>query len=197
MDGVVLRWRVTDLLTQTKSEAMWDFIPGLESAAEYAAFEAYRDQDPKHRTLIATARRSGFSYPVVLAAYRGNFWADRVELYDVHRAEQRAVERAKQEAIADLAWAERRAELLAKLNDVSLQGLDQLAHDLATRRTRLRPNELKQITDVLLRYGNLANGDATDRVANVIDLSNASPEQLEALESLRELEKSGDDGESD
>jgi uncharacterized protein with PIN domain len=176
---------------------MWDFIPGLESAAEYAAFEAYRDQDPKHRTMASAARRSGLPYPSVSKMAKGNFWIDRVALYDQHRAETRAIERAKQDAISDATWAEMRAELLAKLREVSLEGLDQLAHDLATRRTRLRPNELKQITDVLLRFGNLANGDATDRVANVIDLSNASPEDLAALERLRQFEKSDDDEGSD
>jgi hypothetical protein len=171
---------------------MWDFIPGLESSAEYAAFEDYRDQDPKHRTLASAARRSGMPYPSVVKMAKGNFWADRVELYDKHRAEIRAVERAKQDQLQDATWAEKRAELLAKLGEITLAGMDQLIHDLSNRRTRLRPNELKQLADLQLRFGNLANGDATDRVANVIDLSQASPEALAALESLREL-GNGDD----
>ncbi len=170
-------------------EYLWDFIPGLETSDAYGAFEDYRDQDPKHRTLISVARRSGVPYTSVCRWNRENYWADRVASYDAHRAAQRGVERARLELAADETWAEQRAEILAKIRTVSLQGLDQLAHDLANRRTRMRPNELKQLTDLLLKFGNLANGDATDRVDNVIDLSNASPEQLAALESLREYGK--------
>ncbi len=174
-------------------EYLWDFIPGLESSDAYAAFEDYRDQDPKHRTLASCARRSGCSYPNVTRWARENYWTDRVASYDAHRAAQRSEERQRLELAADETWAEQRAEVLAKLRAVSLQGLDQLAHDLANRRTRMRPNELKQLTDLLLKFGNLANGDATDRVDNVIDLSQATPEQLAALESLREFGKSDDD----
>lgn len=171
----------------------WEYIPGLESSDAYAAFEDYRDQDPKQRTLISASRRSGVPYPTVLKWSRENFWIDRVASYDIARAQVRAQERERIEAQEATAWAEQRAEILAKLREVSLQGLDQLAHDLANRRTRLRPNELKQITDLLLKFGNIENGDPTEIVDNQIDLSQATPEQLAALESLRELGKSEDE----
>ncbi len=165
---------------------LWEYIPGLETSDAYAAFEDYRDQEPQHRTLASCARRSGSAYPTVSKWHRENYWSDRVTSYDQHRAAQRALERVKLEQESDVTWAEARAEILAKIRTVSLQGLDQLAHDLENRRTRMRPNELKQLTDLLLKFGNLANGDATDRVDNVIDLSNASNEDLAALERLRE-----------
>jgi len=186
--GLCYNARVSTL----SEEKYWDFIPGLESSDAYAAFEDYRDQDPKHRTLASAARRSGLAYHQVSRWSRENYWADRVESYDAARAAARTVERLKLEQADDEAWAVQRAELLGKLREVALHGLDQLVHDLTHRRTRLRPNELKQIADVLLKYGNLANGDVTERVDNVIDLSNASEEQLAALESLRELGKSGE-----
>lgn len=171
-------------------DTLWDFIPGLETSDAYAAFEDYRDQDPKHRTLASAARRSGASYPTIARWAKENYWHDRVEAYDKHRADMRARELARQDAADAETWAEQRAEILAKLRQASLQGLDQLVHDLANRRTRMRPNEIKQITDLLLKFGNLANGDATERVDNVIDLSQASDEDLAALERLRSLEKS-------
>ena len=185
-----------DAHVSNPEEHYWEFIPGLESSDAYAAFEDFRDQDPRHRTLASAARRSGVAYPTIQRWARENFWHDRCESYDAMRAATRATERRKLETEADQAWAEQRAELLAKLREAALHGLDQLVHDLTNRRTRLRPNELKQITDVLLKYGNLANGDVTERVDNVIDLSNASEEDLAALERLRQFEKSGhDDGE--
>ena len=177
------------------TENYWDYIPGIESADAYAAFEGYRDQDPKHRTIASAARRAGLPYPTVWRWSKENFWVDRVAYYDQHRAAARAAERQRLEQVEDVAWSEQRAELLGKLRELALHGLDQLTHDLANRRARLRPNELKQIADVLLKYGNLANGDATERVDNVIDLSNASDEDLAALERLRQCEKSDRDDE--
>lgn len=171
----------------------WEYIPGLDTADAYAAFEDYRDQDPRHRTLASAARRSGVSYPTVFRWSKENFWIDRVASYDLHRAEQRAIERRKLEQAADETWAEQRAEVLAKLRDIALGGLDQLAHDLANRRTRLRPNELKQLADVLLKYGNLANGDATEHVAHELDLSQCTTEELAAFERLRELGQKSDE----
>ncbi len=176
-----------------QDEYLWDFIPGLETSDAFAAFEDYRDQDPKHRTLASAARRSGSPYPTVCRWARENYWADRVSAYDQHRAAQRAVERERQDKQDAVTWAEQRAEILARLNEITRAGMDQLIHDLSNRRTRLRPNELKQLADLQMRYGNLANGDATERVDNVIDLSNASDEDLAALERLREHGKSDDD----
>ena len=182
------------------TESLWDYIPGLEKPDQYAAFEFYRDSAPRIRSLADTARACGISYGTLTRWAKENYWADRVASYDLHRNEQRALERVKAEQIADATWAEKRAEVLAKINQISLTALDQLQHDLGQRRGRMRPNEIKQLTELLLRFGNLANGDATEQVANVIDLRNASDEDLAALERLRNLEKDADqddDGKKD
>ncbi len=167
------------------SDQLWEYIPGLETAEQYNAFEFYRDQAPKVRSLADTARACGYSYAQIWRWGREGFWPDRVQAYDLARAEQRSIERARAEQIADVQWAERRAEILAKINAISLQALDQLLYDLSHRRTRMRPNEIKQLTELLLRFGNLANGDATEKVATTIDLRNASDDDLAALERLR------------
>lgn len=176
-------------------EPYWEYIPGIESAEAYSAFEDYRDMDPKHRTYAAVTRRAGVPYSSVLRWSRENFWIDRVAHYDMYRAEQRQAELRRLETADVEAWSDQRAELLATLREVGLHALDQLAKDLKDRRTRLRPNETKQLLDVLLKYGNLANGDVTERVDNVLDLSQASDDDLAALERLRELGKSDDEDE--
>lgn len=165
---------------------MWTFIEGLESSDAYAAFEEHRDQDPRHRSLASTARRYGVAPTTIYRWSKENYWESRIQSYDAHMAALRAAELAQREQTAVRAWGERREELLALGEEAALLGLEQNLHDLKTRRGRMRWNEAKGLLGVVLREGNLANGDATDRVDNVIDLSNASDETLAALEQLRE-----------
>jgi len=182
---------------QPQPPRIWEYIDGLETPDQYQAFEYYRDRDPRMRSLADTARGTGVGYAAILRWAHENFWEGRAQDYDTHRIEQRTLERTRAELVVDRNWAERRADILSNLEALALAGASQLLHDLQTRRTRLRPNELKQITDILLRFGNLANGDATEKVDTHVDMSDLSDEQLQALEFLRERRSSENDGDED
>ena len=173
---------------------IWDYCPGYEAPEAYDAFAHYRDTGPAKRTLAHTARTLGASYAQVCRWARTCGWDERCLSYDAHRALERDRMRAAAEKQIDEAWSVKRAALLAELNDVTSLGLAQLVHDLRQRRTRLRPNELRQLLESEIKWGNLANGDATDRVDLGYDLGNMSDEQLAALEAVRHLPKK-DDGE--
>ncbi len=182
---------MTDQIDESRA---WEYCPGWEPPEAYEAFQCYRDQGPR-RTLARTARTLGASYGGVVRWSALYLWSERCASYDTHRERERAAARARAETLADEKWAERRAALLADLNEVADLGAQQLLHDLTTRRTRLRPNELRQIVETLVKWQNLANGDATEKVDLGYDLANMSDEQLQALESIRTLPTKGSDDE--
>lgn len=171
----------------TDESPSWEYVPGFETPESYQAFEFYRDSDPRFRSLTNTASALGKTYAAVWRWSHLYLWAERVQSYDTHRAREREALRREAEASADRKWADERAELLHKLGALVNQGLLKTLHDLQSGRITLRPNELKQLTDVLLKYANLANGDATDKVDVTHDLSNMSDEQLASLSWLRDM----------
>lgn len=164
-------------------------MEGFESPDQYDAFEYFRDAGPRARTLRSTAVALRLPESSVHRWAREKLWAERAAAYDAHRIEQRAALLAARDKEADEAWAERRANALRKLEQLADEGLDRMIADMRKRGHVLRPNELRQIVQVFLREGNLAHGEATDRVEMPFDLSNASPEQLASLEGLRALQK--------
>ena len=182
---------------QPEPPKIWEFVDGLETSDQYQAFEFYRDREPRLRSLRDTAIATGIPYGTICKWARMNYWDGRAQDYDTHRIEQRATERARAELLVDRTWAERRADVLANLEALAIRGAAQLAHELATGRTRMRFNELKQVSDLLLRFGNLANGDATEKVDTHVDLSDLSDEQLHALEFLRGRRSTEDGGDED
>ncbi len=175
----------------------WDFIPGFEPSDAYEAFAHYRDLGAK-RTLTRCARDLGIGPGTVVRWARLYLWADRVQSYDTHRAAERERLRAIADADADAKWADVRKERLEQLNELADLGAAQLIHRLRTRRGEMRPNELVQITRLLMHFGNLANGDATEKVDGLPDLSNMSDEQLtayrEAVSLVRAHRSKSDDG---
>ena len=174
MSGVIPQ----DLTAESQA---WEFCPGFETPESYDAFQHYRDTGPAHRTLARTARDLGIGPGTVYRWAQQYLWADRVLSYDAHREAERASLRKAAEGRVDAAWAETRADLLRQLHELTDLGIGQLLTDLRQRRTRLRPNELRQLTETLIKWSNLANGDLTEKVDSGLDLSQLSGEQLAAL----------------
>lgn len=170
-----------------EQQPVWSFIEGFESPEQYDAFEYFRDAGPRARSFRGTAVALRIPEHSVSRWAREKLWVERAQAYDTHRIEQRAALLAARDQEADEAWAERRANALRKLEQLADEGLDRMIADMRKRGHVLRPNELRQIVQVFLREGNLAHGEATDRVEMPFDLSNASPEQLASLEGLRAL----------
>ncbi len=170
-------------------EALWSYVPGFESPDQYEAFEHYRDAGPRLRTLAGTARALRIAYGTVFQWSQQKGWAERVLAFDGHRIAQRAELARAREQTADIAWAEKRAEILERWSSILGEELTRFEASLRKRSGAMRPNELTRALDILIKYSNLANGDATERIDVPIDLSNHTPEQLEALEALRQLQK--------
>lgn len=168
-------------------EAFFSYVPGFESPDQYEAFEHYRDAGPRLRSLADTARALRLSYGAVNTWAREKGWAERVLAYDAHRIAQRNELARAREQQADLAWADKRAELLERWHGLLKEELVRFEASLRKRSGSMRPNELTRALDVLIKYSNLANGDATERIDVPLDLSQHTPEQLEALEALRSL----------
>ncbi len=192
--GVCYTSRVTttpDLLADLTEPdaAAWDYIAGFEAPEAYDAFAYYRDLGPRARTLSGTARALGLGPGTVATWARRGMWAERAASYDQHRAREREVLRKSAEAEADQKWADTRAERLEQLNEIADLGAAQLVHRLRNRRGELRPNELVQVARLLLHFGNLANGDATEKIDGLPNFSNMSDSELrahrEAVELLR------------
>lgn len=177
--------------------AFWDYIPGFEPPERYDAFAHYRDTGPARRTLSGTARALGLGPGTITRWAREGLWAERCASYDTHRTREREAMRAAAEAAVDADWATKRADLLAELHEIATTGAAQLAHRLRTRGGELRPNELVQVARVLMHFGNLANGDATEKVDGLPDLTNMNDEQLRAFraatETVRKTLGSNDD----
>ena len=172
-------------LTEPDAPA-WDFIEGFESPEAYDAFAYYRDLGPARRTLTGVARALGVGPGTITRWARHGMWADRCASYDKHRARERERMRAAAEQAVDQDWATKRAELLAELHEAASLGAAQLLHRLRTRRGEMRPNEVVQMARVLMHFGNLANGDATEKVDGLPDLSNMNDEQLRAFRAATE-----------
>lgn len=173
-------------LTEPDAPA-WDYIAGFEAPEAYDAFAYYRDLGPRSRTLSGTARALGLGPGTVATWARRGMWAERAASYDQHRACERETLRKVAEADVDQKWADKRAERLEQLNEIADLGASQLVHRLRNRRGELRPNELVQVARLLLHFGNLANGDATEKVAGLPDYSMLSDEQLRAQREAVEL----------
>lgn len=170
-------------------EQFWSYVPGFESPDQYEAFEHYRDAGPRLRSLADTARALRLSYGTVNAWAREKGWAERVLAFDGHRIAQRAELARAREQEQDQAWAEKRSELLERWHSLLKEELVRFEASLRKRSGSMRPNELTRALDILIKYSNLANGDATERIDVPLDLSNHTPEQLEALEALRALQR--------
>lgn len=162
----------------------WDYIEGLESPEQFEAFAHYRDLGPARRTLARVARDLCQPYGAVTRWARQCLWDERAQSYDKHRIAERARMRAAAEQEADQDWATQRAELLKDLHANVATAMGQLANKLATRRGEMRPNEITQALRVLLHFGNLAAGDATERVdlGEEIDYSSLTAEEIAALD---------------
>jgi hypothetical protein len=180
---------VTDTLSDSPS---WDFVPGFEPPEAYDAFAHYRDLGSRQRTCAQVARDLGIGPGTIARWARDFLWRDRALSYDAHRAGERERLRVEAEALVDIKWAQTRADRLAQLNELADLGMAQLLHRLKNRRGELRPNEVTQINRLLLHFGNLANGEATERVDGIPDYSNISEEQLKALAILRTLRSDKD-----
>ncbi len=170
-------------------ETFWSYVPGFESPDQYEAFEHYRDAGPRLRTLASTARALRLGYGVVCTWAREKGWEERALLFDGHRIAQRATLARAREQELDVAWADKRTELLERWHGILAEELARFEASLRKRSGAMRPNELTRALDILIKYSNLANGDATERIDVPIDLSHHTPEQLEALEALRGLQK--------
>jgi hypothetical protein len=170
-------------------EQFWSYVPGFESPDQYEAFEHYRDSGPRLRSLAGTSRALRIGYGTVVTWAREKGWDERVLAYDAHRIAQRAELARAREQEQDVAWAEKRTELLERWHGLLSEELVRFEASLRKRSGSMRPNELTRALDVLIKYSNLANGDATERIDVPIDLSNHTPEQLAALEGLRALQR--------
>ncbi len=170
-------------------EQFWSYVPGFESPDQYEAFEHYRDAGPRLRSLADTARALRISYNSVVTWAREKGWAERALAFDGHRIAQRQeLARAREQATDEL-YAEKRARLLERWGGLLEEELVRFEASLRRRSGAMRPNELTRALDIFIKYSNLANGDATERIDVPLDLSNHTPEQLEALEALRQLQK--------
>ena len=167
---------------QIPEEQFWSYVPGFESPDQYEAFEHYRDAGPRLRSLADTARAMRLSYGTIVTWARERGWDERAEAYAAARERE-----------VDERWADKRAKLLEQAHGLVVEELGRLVVALRKRSGAMRPNELARWADILLKYGNLANGDATERVDVPIDLSNHTPEQLAALEGLRALQRKSDE----
>jgi len=167
----------------------WEYVPGFELPEAYQAFEFYRDSDPRVRSISTTAAALGYTYARVLRWANLGMWRERVASYDSHRDAERLKALEAAQARANQSWAEERAEVLTQAGAIVKQQLLKTLSDVQTGRLTLRPNELKQLLDVYLKYSNLANGDATERVDGIPDFSNMSDEQIAGLAFLRDLAK--------
>lgn len=175
-------------MTDIQDSPAWDYVDGFDTPQSYEAFEYYRDSSPRLRTFVDTAIACNVSTGTIYRWAEMYLWRERVASFDNFRARQRDALRATRETEIDTAWAEKRGELLEKAHAAATAELTRLMHDLGKRRRTMRPNELIRLLDYVTKYGNLANGDATERVDVPIDLSNMTPERLHALEALRELQ---------
>ncbi len=170
-------------------EQFWSYVPGFESPDQYEAFEHYRDSGPRLRALAGTARALRLSYGTLCTWAREKGWDERALAYDQHRIAQRQSLMQAREIEQDQAWADKRTELLERWHSLLAEELVRFEASLRKRSGSMRPNELTRALDILIKYSNLANGDATERIDVPIDLSNYSPEQLAALEPLRALQR--------
>lgn len=159
-------------------------MPELESPEQFEAFAHYRDLGPGRRTLARVARDLCQPYGSVTRWAKHCAWDIRAKSYDEHRIAERTRLREQAEQAADVEWAEQRAEHLRELSELVSIGVGQLTHRLRTKRGEMRPHEITQALRVLLHFGNLAAGDATERVdvEGEIDYSDATDEELAVLD---------------
>lgn len=165
----------------------WDHVPNFESAEEYHAFAHYRDMGPSHRTLSGVARDLGVSPGTVAAWARSKLWAERCASYDRFRIAEREARRKAAEAAADSTWAEERAELLAKATRITNIALAQLVERLERRIAGgMADQHTVRMLDVLMKWRNLAEGEATERVdvSGQIDYSGLTDEELRTLDKV-------------
>lgn len=178
-------WGCGAILGRVDNLPAWEYTPGLETYEQYSAFQYYRDLGPR-RTFSRTARDLTLAYPTVVRWASGCLWNERCESYDQHRERERAAARVRAEAHADQDWAKRRAEVLADLEELWADAAGKIRRGLVNGSVQVTPQALVQIGRLLLHFGNLAAGDATERVDvdGQIDYSNLSDAELVQLHEL-------------
>ena len=160
-------------------QPLWSYLEGFDTPVEsYEAFEFFRDAGPRARSFRSTAVALRIPEATVGRWAREKLWLERAQAYDAHRIEQRAALLAARDQETDEAWAERRADALRKLEQLALEGLDRMIADMRKRGHVLRPNELRMLVHEYFHQGNLAHGEATERVEMPFDLSHHTDDQL-------------------
>lgn len=165
----------------------WDYLPDFETSEQFYAFAYYRDLGPTQRTYAQVARAFSIGYATVVNWAKDKLWTDRVADYDrAQIAEREALVEAKAKE-HNLAWAEQRAALLETAKTLTESSLEALLLRVKRGDRELKPNEIRLMLETLIKWQNLAHGDATEKVDVNHDMSNYSDEDIAILEKARSL----------
>ena len=167
---------------------LWSRLPG-ETEAAFAAFEIYRNELKKPRSLKKLARKMGTSYGVLgnwSSQYR---WSSRAKAWDSHcaRARDKVVlsEQAKIAREQLRAWE--RVRSIAEATLVRL-GQDIVSKDEKAAGNNIGYNGAVQALQCATSAERLILGEVTERTESAtkhsLDLSKLTDEELKTLEAL-------------
>lgn len=166
----------------------WDFQSGIDNSTSWAAFEYYRAL-PHPRKLRDVAQVFNVSYGAVAGWANDGLWRDRALAWDRHLStiQKEVVEDATRETAAEM--AERHGDMLRKSFDLVERELGKMHKESidSPGAMLLRPKELLQFQDTVVKLERLVKGQATDitKDAEDLDLSKLSDQELEELDRLR------------
>lgn len=164
--------------------APWDFQPGVDTPETWPVFAWYL-QLPAPRRLKAVALAFGLNVATVSNWAKRDLWVERALHWDKRMLQTR------QAALESLYAQDGKTVAQAYLETVRCQKavlddqLDKLLAECVNSDTRrLRPNDLVRLSVETLRAERLLRGQATEIVAEELDLSQLSDEELAAYEAL-------------
>lgn len=166
----------------------WNYIDGAETPEQYSCFASYRDMGAR-RTIRAVALLHERSDSLLHRWAGAGSWVDRAKTYDLEQLKVRDALVAERRNAANNAWADRRAELLEAVEDITMQGLEKLAHNMRTNRSQLRASELRGFIETLTKWQNLANGHATEKLDFGVDYSKLTDDEMNKLDEASRLQE--------
>jgi hypothetical protein len=148
---------------ETLKVPLWKRQPG-ETTIAYAAFAYYRDLPQSERSIARTSRDLKKNPTMLEDRARRWRWLERVDNWDAHL-----------ETVAVAAMEEKVAAMNARHAEIAFEGLrlvlqrlrgDDLAGVQGIDASKLGPQDLARLTEVLAKLERLAHSSATERVEN-------------------------------
>lgn len=170
------------------AKEVWDLQPEEgETEAPGRAFLAFRGMS-RPRSMTELAKQLDYAVDTIHGWSSEFCWRERVEAYDTHldqlvqKETETAVQRMarKHLEVADVGLRVARKALLAQEKDLD-KGIVPLSAQAAAR-----------LLDVCTRLERLTNGEVTDRIGGIPDLSKLSDEQLRQAEKLNRIVRGED-----